>query len=72
MPKPMSNTEYGRALDALGLSNRAFCLEIVDTDDRTGRNWKSGEARVPGAVAALLRLAIKLKLTPDKLRELVK
>lgn len=72
MGKPMTPDEYGQALERLALSNRNFCLEVIDVDDRTGRDWKSGDARIPGSVAALLRLALRLKLKPEKLRELVR
>lgn len=70
--KPMSKDEYAEALERLGFSNRNFCLEVIDVDDRAGRYWLDGTHDVPGSVAALLRLAIKLKLKPEKLRELVK
>lgn len=72
MPKPMSKTEYADALERVGFSNRSFCLEVLDVDDRSGRYWIDGTHAVPGSVAALLRLAIRLKLTPEKLRELVR
>lgn len=71
MPKPMSKDEYGEALERLGISNRSFCLEVIDVDDRSGRYWIDGTHAVPGSVAALLRLALRLKLKPEKLRELV-
>lgn len=66
----MTKDEYGLMLDRIGISNRNFCMEVVGVDERTGRDWKSGDARVPGSVAALLRLAIRLKLKAEKLREL--
>ncbi|OKO70477.1 hypothetical protein AC629_40380 [Bradyrhizobium sp. NAS80.1] len=69
--KPMSHDEYARALDRLGFSNRDFCLNVVGVNDKTGRDWKSGETPVPGSVAALLRLMLKLKLSAEKYRELM-
>jgi hypothetical protein len=32
--------------------------------DRQIRKWIAGDVRIPGAVAKLLRLMIRLKLTP--------
>jgi DNA-binding transcriptional regulator YiaG len=71
MPRPMSADEYAKALDRLGLSNRGFCINILGVEDKTGRNWKSGASPVPGAVAALLRLAIRCKVDGDKLHDLL-
>jgi DNA-binding transcriptional regulator YiaG len=67
--KPMSSTEYAKALDRLGFPNRGFC-KFIGVNERTGRDWLSGETRVPGAIAAFLRLALKQKLTADKLIDL--
>lgn len=69
--KPMSCDEYARALDRLGFSNRGFCLNVVHVNDKTGRDWKSGDAPVPGSVAALLRLMLKLKLSAAQYHELM-
>ena len=71
MIKPMTGAEYDKALDRLGLSNRFFCQHIIGVEDKTGRNWKSEASPVPGAVAALLRMAVKLKLSAERLAELV-
>jgi hypothetical protein len=65
----MTGAEYAKALDRLGFSNRAFCLELLGVDDRTGRDWKA--AGPPAAVAALLRLAVKLRLDADRMRALL-
>lgn len=69
--KQMSKTEYRQALELLELSNRGFCLEVLDVGERSGRNWKSGEVPVPNSVAALLRLCIRLKISGARLRELL-
>ena len=71
MPRPMDEREYAEALDRLGLSNRGFCLHILGVEEKTGRNWKAGTSRVPPAVAALLRLAIRLKVSGERLREIL-
>ena len=68
--KTMTPDEYAKALERLGFSNVGFCATI-SVNDRTGRDWKSGDAPVPGSVAALLRLMLKLKLSADKFRELM-
>lgn len=67
----MTPDEYARALERLGFSNRGFCLDVVGVNDKTGRDWKSGIAPVPGSVAALLRLMLKLKLSAEKYRDLM-
>jgi hypothetical protein len=70
MPKPMDGAEYSRALKRLGFSNRFFCLHVIGVDDSTGRRWIAGDA-VPGCVASLLRLSLKLKLDADQVRALL-
>ena len=67
----MSPTDYAKALDRLGFSNSGLCLTILHVDDATGRKWKSGQHPIPGSVAALLRLALALKLDAAKVRALL-
>jgi hypothetical protein len=69
--QPMSADEYAKALTRLGFTNRGFCLNVIGVNDKTGRDWKSGEAPVPGSVAALLRLLIKLKMSAEQYRALM-
>jgi hypothetical protein len=69
--KPMTNDEYARALDRLGFTNRGFCLRVVGVNDKTGRDWKDGTTPVPGSVAALLRLLLKLKMSAEQYHELM-
>jgi hypothetical protein len=69
--KPMTPTEYKAALDRLEFSNRGFCF-FIGASDRSGRFWLSGTYPIPGSVAALLRLGVKLKLSSARLRELLR
>jgi hypothetical protein len=62
--------EYAKALERLGFSNRGFCIWIGVTE-RAGRLWKSGDAPVPATLAAFLRLALRLKLSAARLREIL-
>lgn len=68
--KPMQPAEYSEALARLGFSNRNFC-QVIDVNERTGRDWVAGETRIPGSVAALLRLALALDLSSEQLREIL-
>lgn len=66
--KPMSSSEYERALKRLGFTNRGFCAWL-GVDERTGRKWKGGTSPVHSGVAAFLRLALDLELDAEELRE---
>lgn len=68
--RTMSPTEFAEALQRLGFSNRGFCAAI-GVNERTGRDWKSGEAPVPGSVAALLRLMIATGIDARRFAELL-
>lgn len=68
----MTPAEYQAALDKIEISQRGFCLEVIRVDDSSGRKWLAGTNPVPGSVAALLRLAVALKLKAADLRELAK
>ena len=69
-PKRMSHTEYARALETIGISNRSFCRLVIDVDESAGRRWLNGERSISGPVAAFLRLSLRLKLDGAKLHEL--
>lgn len=61
----MTGEQYKRAIKALGLSQeRAGTWLGVNT--RTSQGWAIGERPVPEPVAKLLRLMLRLKLTPDE------
>jgi DNA-binding transcriptional regulator YiaG len=61
---PMTPTQYAAAIERLGLTQRAAGA-FLGVDERQSRRWIAGDARIPEAVAKLLRLMIRLKLTPD-------
>jgi hypothetical protein len=59
--KPMTTDEYRATLDKLGLTQLA-AGKLFAVGARTSRRWALGEARVPMAVAMLLRLMLKRQL----------
>jgi len=60
-------TQYADAIERLGLTQRA-AGEFLGIDERQSRRWIAGDARIPEAVAKLLRLMIRLKLTCDDVK----
>jgi hypothetical protein len=64
----MTHKEYRAALDKLGLSQLA-AGELFCVGPRTSRRWALKEARIPAAVAILLRLLLKKKITLEDVRE---
>jgi DNA-binding transcriptional regulator YiaG len=60
--KPMSATEYRRALAALELS-QGDAAKFLDLDPRTSRRWALDEVRIPQAAAILLRYMMRKQLT---------
>lgn len=63
----MTPNQYRSALSALDLSQEraAFWLQV---SYRTSQNWALGERPVPGPVAKLLRLMLRLKLKPEDVK----
>jgi len=59
----MSKTQYRAHIEALGLSQQR-AGEWLGVGKRTSQGWALGETPVPGPVAKLLRLMVKLKLDP--------
>jgi hypothetical protein len=57
----MSAKEYRDALEHLDISQLA-AGKLFGVGSRTSRRWALGEARVPLAVAMLLRLMLKKRL----------
>lgn len=61
----MTALQYRDALKRLGLSQRAAGA-FLGVNERTSRSWALDEAPVPESVAKLLRIMIKLKLSPSE------
>jgi DNA-binding transcriptional regulator YiaG len=59
----MTPEQFQKAIAKLGLSQVA-AGRFLEIGDRQIRKWIAGDARIPGAVAKLLRLMIRLKLSP--------
>ena len=60
----MTPKQLQHAIDQLDLSQRR-AARFLGVDERTMRKWIAGNARIPEAVAKLLRLMIRLKLKPE-------
>jgi len=60
----MTPKQYAAAIEALGLSQRAAGA-FLGVDERTSRRWVLGESAIPESAAKLLRLMVRLKLSPD-------
>jgi DNA-binding transcriptional regulator YiaG len=59
--------QYRASIEKLGLSQRGAAA-FLGVDERTSRRWALGEAQVPESVSLLLRLMIRMKLTPNDVR----
>ncbi len=66
----MTPTQYAAAIARLGLSQRA-AGRFLGIDERQSRRWIAGQARIQRASDKLLRLMIKLKLSPDEVDDLI-
>ena len=60
----MTPKQYAEIIERLGLSQRG-AGKLLGVDERTSRKWIAGDARIPESAAKLLRLMVKLKLSPD-------
>ena len=60
----MTPKQYIDAIDRVGLSQRA-AGGFFGVDERQSRRWVAGDSAVPESVAKLLRLMIRLKLSPE-------
>jgi hypothetical protein len=65
----MTKTQYRKAIEAVGLS-QVRASEFFDVARKTSPRWARGEARVPGAVAKLLRVMIHYNITPEDVEKL--
>jgi DNA-binding transcriptional regulator YiaG len=63
----MTPKQYAAAIEALGLSQRAAGV-FLGVDERTSRRWVLGESAIPESVAKLLRLMVRLKISPDDVK----
>lgn len=62
----MTKDEYRDAIARLGLSQVKAGV-MLGVDPRTSRRWALGEDQVPRAVALLLRLMVRHKISPDEI-----
>lgn len=58
----MTPKQFRAALDRLDLS-QVGAARLFKADGRTARRWASGERSIPEAVAILLRLMLRGKIT---------
>ena len=65
----MTKTQYRRAIAALGLS-QIKASEFLGVNRKTSPRWARGESPIPSAVATLLRVMIRHKLTPEDVSKL--
>jgi hypothetical protein len=63
----MTPKQYVDAIDRLGLSQRAAGA-FLGVDERQSRRWVAGDSAIPESVAKMLRLMVRLKLTPEDVR----
>lgn len=60
----MTPRQFEDALAKLSLTQTGAGI-FLDVGDRQIRRWVAGQARIPGAVAKLLRLMIARKIKPE-------
>ena len=68
-----ANTDFRpllrKAIDATGLTDRAFAKTRLLVNERTLRNWLSGASRIPGPVRIICRAMVD---NPVAFRELTR
>ncbi|QOG21364.1 hypothetical protein [Bradyrhizobium sp. SEMIA] len=64
----MSGEQLNATLIAIGFNQSSFARGL-GTNARTVRSWVLGEYPVPTHIAALVRLMLQAKVTPDQLPE---
>jgi hypothetical protein len=62
---PMTVAKYLKAIAMVGLS-QVKASEFFEVSRKTSPRWARGEAPIPGAVAKLLRVMIKHKISPEE------
>ena len=65
----MNETEYSKAIKKLGLS-QVGAGQFFGVSVKTSPRWARGESPVHPAVAMLLRVMLKYKLTPSDVEKL--
>ncbi len=60
----MTPKQYADAIQRLGLSQVA-AGKFLGVEPRQSRRWIAGDNAIPESVAKLLRLMIRLKLSPE-------
>jgi len=63
----MTPTQYRAAIATLGLSQERAGI-FLGIAPRTSQGYALGEYPVPEAIGKLLRLMVRLKLTPENVR----
>jgi hypothetical protein len=63
--KPMSQKQFQAACEVLGIDDNVTAAKAFGLSWRTCQRYWYGEIEVPGPLARLLRLAIRLKMTHE-------
>ena len=67
----MKGTEYGKAIERLGLS-QVGAAKLLGVNDRTSRRWIADEVPIPHTAAMVLRMMLKYKLDVDEVIDVTK
>lgn len=67
--RPVSATEFREAIAALSL-NQSSAARLFRISDRMARKYAAGDNPIPFTVAALLRLMLARRISPDALKRL--
>ena len=67
--KPMNQTEFSKAIDALGLT-QVSAARFLGVDPRTCRRYVAGELPLSPAAAMLFRVMLAYGLAPDDVGKL--
>lgn len=62
----MTSSQLRATIAQLGLSQEALGRFLGHPNGRTVRRWLAGKTRIPEATAKLLRLMLRLNLSPDE------
>lgn len=65
----MNKKQYREAIEKLGLS-QVKASDFFAVTRKTSPRWARGETRVPGAVAKLLRVMLKYKISVGDVEKL--